>query len=222
MESTVINFHRYYFAMILPIFGILSTTSMAGEPKTVTFPSGEKLNVIAGPEGKGEEYFNPFASTKLPLLDVSGANRNKTLSKNFTAGELTQSGKKIFTKARIDPNLVICLQKIRDHVGKPVIVNSGYRSYLYNKKIYEDKNQKPTNSRHISGQAADIRVAGMSGLEISKIALKVYGPNIGVGVANSYAHIDVRGTYARWTYFKGEKSTATIRALDAYRNTLKK
>ncbi len=197
----------------------------ATQSKKVVFPSGESLPVTTGPEKKGQEYYNSFAgeaSSKNPLLDVSGVHRKKKLSKNFTAGEFARSGNKEFSKARIDPELVKCLQKIRNHVKKPVIINSGYRSYLYNKKIYEDKNQKPTQSRHISGQAADIRIKGMTGLEIAKAALKAYGTNIGVGIGGNYAHIDVRGKYASWTYFKGDKNKAHIRAIDLYRKELLK
>ncbi|MEU5324062.1 hypothetical protein AB0G67_46180 [Streptomyces sp. NPDC021056] len=36
---------------------------------------------------------------------------------------------------------------------------------------------------------------------VAQAALDVCGAAIGVGIAADYAHLDVRGTWARWTYF---------------------
>jgi flagellar protein FlgJ len=77
----------------------------------------------------------------------------------------------VFDLARISCRLVRNLQKIRDRVGQPVQVTSGYRSYRYNVELYESRGQKPINSQHSSGRAADIATAGMTGLEIAKLAI---------------------------------------------------
>lgn len=166
----------------------------------VRFKNGQILNTIIGAMGEKEEFYDSN-HTGNPLLDTSGDNRKKKLSKNFTVDELARSGKVAFNKARIDPDLVQCLQRIRDYVGKPVTVNSCYRSYKYNLEvIYKDSSDPKTHSRHISGQAADISVKGMSSLELAKVAIKVCGPYIGIGVANSYVHVDIRGEWAAWSY----------------------
>jgi hypothetical protein len=102
--------------------------------------------------------------------------------------------------ARIDPTLVECLQRLRDHVGKGVKINSGFRSWKRNRDIYEKRGKTPTLSQHCAGRGADIHIAGMNGLEIGKAAIDAFGPNIGVGLANTYAHIDVRGFAAAWNY----------------------
>jgi cell wall-associated NlpC family hydrolase len=186
---------------------------------SVTFPSGASLRVVSGPTGKGEEHHDP-AATGNPLLDTSEPVRSTLLSANFTVGELARSGPHRFDKARIDPELVRSLQRLRDHLGKPMRITSSYRPYLYNDKLYKEKyKRKPTKSRHSSGQAADIQVAGMRGLEIAKAAIDVLGPDIGVGIADTYAHVDVRGRWARWTYFGDgtEKHRLAIAEIDAYR-----
>jgi uncharacterized protein YcbK (DUF882 family) len=187
----------------------------------VTYPSGERLRIVSAPDGAGEEHHDPNSSG-IPLVDTSGANKAKKLSKNFTAGEFARSGRIAYAVARIDPELVRCLQALRDRLGKPVRINSGYRSYLYNIEVYRrnpKKKRKPTLSQHTSGRAVDIRVAGMTGLQIAKAALDVCGCDIGVGIANTYAHIDVRGTFARWTYFGAgtPADRAAIAAVTAYR-----
>ena len=186
---------------------------------TVTFPSGAALRVAPGPTGEGQEHYDPCA-TGNPLLDTSEPVRATLLSPSFTVGELARSGGTSFPMARIDPELVRCLQQLHDYVGKPVNVTSGYRPYAYNDKLYRTTYKRnPTKSRHSSGQAADVRIAGMSGMEIAKAAIDACGPNIGGGIAGTYAHLDVRGRWARWTYFgeRTEKNRRAIAEIDAYR-----
>jgi uncharacterized protein YcbK (DUF882 family) len=183
----------------------------------VAFPGGVTLPATSGLEGKGQTYYDPYR-TGNPLLDTAGANRRKRLSRNFTVDELAKSGSKRFTKARIDPKLVACLQAIRNRIGRAVTVLSGYRSYSYNAEVYRRRGQTPINSRHSSGQAADIKVSGMSGMDLAKAAIDACGGEIAVGIGGSSLHIDVRGRWARWTYLKpGSASQAAIREIDAYR-----
>ena len=51
--------------------------------------------------------------------------------------------------------------QIREHFGKPCIVNSGCRCTSHNKKV-----GGVTNSRHLSGKAIDLYVQGISGNEL--------------------------------------------------------
>ena len=69
--------------------------------------------------------------------------------------ELARSGRTEFPLARIDPRLVNCLQKLRDYVGRPVRVTSGYRPYLYNVGVY--RNRPTRNRRKASTPAAGLR-----------------------------------------------------------------
>ena len=91
------------------------------------------------------------------------------LSKNFTYEELCHSNvaerrginnrprtkeeeKRVIENLR---NLVLeVLQPLRDHVGSPVIINSGYRCPELNDAVGGVK-----NSQHIKGEACDIRIA---------------------------------------------------------------
>jgi len=165
----------------------------------VTFMSRESLPIVKGPTRKGQEHYDPSKSEN-PLLDTSGSNRFVMLSDNFSVDEVARSGNKTFDKARIDPQLVRCLQSIRDLVGKPVFVNSGYRSFWHNNEVYRWMGKKPTNSQHIGGKAADIKIAGMTGLEIAKVAIDACGLSVAIGVGPEYAHVDVRGNPVAWKY----------------------
>ena len=173
----------------------------------VVFPSGESLTIVQGPEGKGEEYYDPTGS-KTPLLDMSDPNRSKQLSKNFTAGEFAKSGGRKFEKARISADLVECLQRIRDQVGRAVQITSGYRSHGHNQRLRKGGKKYPVyNSRHQAGLAADIAISGMTGVDIAKAAIDACGCNIGVGIGLDFAHVDVRDKFAVWRYQKGVTET---------------
>jgi uncharacterized protein YcbK (DUF882 family) len=185
----------------------------------VTFPSGATLHVVSAPTGPGEAHHDPWA-TGNPVLDTSEPHRSTRLSASFTVGELARSGGERFDRARIDPALVACLQKLRDHVGKAVTVTSGYRPYRYNEALYTKRYRgTPTRSRHSSGQAADVRIGGMSGMQVVKAAIDACGSDLGVGIADTYGHIDIRGSWARWTYFgdRTAKGRAALAEIDAYR-----
>lgn len=89
------------------------------------------------------------------------------ITKDFTLEELLRSA----TASRLEiPNtpsvsvthnlILLCnhiLQPLRNAYGKPIIVNSGYRSQALNQAIGGAK-----NSQHMSGQAADIKGSGGS------------------------------------------------------------
>ena len=94
------------------------------------------------------------------------------LSKNFSLKEMTKSQTALRRGIDNEPgdeeeaNLQqLCeqvLQKVRDHFGKPVTVNSGYRSTELNKAIGGS-----TTSDHCKGMAADIEIPGISNYELA-------------------------------------------------------
>ncbi len=168
-------------------------------PVDEAFPSGVTLSTVSGPTGPNEEHWDPN-NAGLPLYDTGPTIRGQKLSRSFSVGELASSGGRADDRARISPALVQCLQAIRDRAGRPVKVTSGYRSWSRNVEIYRRAGKAPTRSRHCSGQAADITISGLSGMQIAKLAVESCGRHIGLGVGNTFAHIDVRGSWTVWTY----------------------
>lgn len=76
------------------------------------------------------------------------------LSENFTVREFyCHDGS---DKILIDSELVDVLQAIRDAFGRAVTINSAYRNAEYNAKV-----GGASNSQHVYGKAADIRVEGV-------------------------------------------------------------
>ncbi|WP_416960412.1 DUF2272 domain-containing protein [Streptomyces sp. Agncl-13] len=198
----------------------LAEWELAGNPvQDEAFPSGLTLTPTTGATAKEAEHWDPNA-TGLPLYATGPTVRPQRLSPNFTVGELVSSGGAAADVARISPALVRCLQALRDRLGKPVTISSGYRSWARNVAVYRARGATPTRSRHCSGQAADISVAGMSGLDLAKGALDACGRDIAVGIGAGYAHIDVRGGWARWSYASGDAAKRDIAAIDAHRGGL--
>jgi|TARA_R110000744_G_scaffold2627_2_gene10449 uncharacterized protein YcbK (DUF882 family) len=93
------------------------------------------------------------------------------------------------------------LQTLRDYIGKPIQVNSAWRSEEYNASIGGVK-----NSQHIMGRAADIVIKGMTPIEVSKIIEELISKGDmlqgGLGIYSSFVHYDIRGTKSRWDYSK--------------------
>jgi uncharacterized protein YcbK (DUF882 family) len=89
------------------------------------------------------------------------------------------------------------LQVLRDAIGKTIIVNSGYRSPNYNKRIGGVK-----DSQHLKGKASDITVKGMTPKEIAKVIEGLIASGKmqqgGIGIYPNFVHYDIRNVKARW------------------------
>ena len=94
------------------------------------------------------------------------------LSENFSLDEVIRSA--TATKLGIDnipeqehlDNLQVVIdeiaQPLRDHFGKPVRINSGYRSPALNEAIGGSK-----KSQHSKGEALDLEIDGVSNMEVA-------------------------------------------------------
>jgi len=91
----------------------------------------------------------------------------------------------------IDTQLAYYLQKIRDHFGRPVRINSGYRTKAYNALV-----GGASESQHVLGTAADILVDGVTPQQVAAYADQI-GMG-GIGTYKTFTHVDVRPNKARW------------------------
>jgi zinc D-Ala-D-Ala carboxypeptidase len=100
------------------------------------------------------------------------------LSKNFSLAEFIYS--RTAEENKIDNTMpvellpaakALCekvLQPLRDTIGKPVNITSGYRCKALNRLV----NSKDT-SQHIKAEAADIKVSGMTPAEVVQKIIEV-------------------------------------------------
>ena len=87
----------------------------------------------------------------------------------------------------IDTFLVAILDILRDRIGKPVIITSGYRTPEWNKKCDGAK-----YSYHMRGMAADIKVGSMTPKELAKKLNEIIPNECGIIVYESWVHVDTR------------------------------
>ena len=95
------------------------------------------------------------------------------------------------------------LQVLRDFIGKPINVISGYRSPTYNRKIGGAR-----RSQHLLAKAGDLIVNGMTPDEVKAAIVELIKEGKmkkgGVGLYTHFTHYDIRGFNRRW-YGKGIK-----------------
>ena len=120
------------------------------------------------------------------------------ITANFSMGEfntrnaiLTDSEKaNIITLAKN-------LQVLRDEVKRPIKITSGYRAPQHNASVGGAK-----NSRHLVGDAADIKVEGMTPRQVADVIERLINDGRmlqgGLGVYRTWVHYDTRGTRSRW------------------------
>lgn len=113
------------------------------------------------------------------------------LSRNFKVKEFAckDNADVVF----IAPELVDVLQKIRDHFGKAVNINSGYRTNFHNNRVGGAK-----QSQHLYGTAADIYISGVSPEDIAAFSETLLSGTGGIGIYKNFVHVDVRRNKSRW------------------------
>ncbi len=127
------------------------------------------------------------------------ADRKKKLSPNFTVYEFRcRDGSDV---VMIDESLVVLLQCIREHFGKPITITSGYRTGTHNTAVGGSR-----SSQHLLGKAADIQVAGVSVEDVAAYAESLLPGWGGVGRypvkagrTKGWVHVDTRPNKSRWT-----------------------
>jgi len=93
--------------------------------------------------------------------------------------------------------LMLNLQVLRDELGVPIHISSGYRTPEYNKRIGGAK-----RSFHLKAMAADIYTDEYSASEVHKTIQRLIDEGKmkegGLGKYRTFTHYDVRDYKARW------------------------
>tara|TARA_A100000164_G_C21777887_1_gene709520 strand:- start:422 stop:829 length:408 start_codon:yes stop_codon:yes gene_type:complete len=127
------------------------------------------------------------------------------ITQNFSLSEFRCKDGTDVPEELMDNVSLLCenLQVLRDEIGKPIRVISGYRSPKYNRRIGGAR-----RSQHMTANAADIKVKGMTPAEVKAVIVDLIKEGKmmkgGVGLYTTFTHYDVRGRNARW-YGKGVK-----------------
>ena len=142
-------------------------------------------------------YLKGSDSTSVKIYSVK-KDGNTYLKPNFKVKEFACNDGS--DTVLISDDLVDLLQKIRDHFGVAVTINSGYRTNTYNKKV-----GGATNSQHVKGTAADIVAKGVDPLTVAQYAEYLMPNSGGIGVYQTFTHVDVRTSRSRWDNRSGSE-----------------
>jgi uncharacterized protein YcbK (DUF882 family) len=119
------------------------------------------------------------------------------LTKNFTLSEFGNVPDKYIDNIK---EVAIQLQKVRDLLGKPIIITSGYRTPAHNQAV-----GGASNSMHIYGKAADCHMSGVPLHKFLAYLIKYTDFN-GYGIGNplkrggNLIHCDTRDKFTVWVY----------------------
>lgn len=121
-------------------------------------------------------------SIKCYIMDTDA---NEKVGKHFKVKEFAcRDGSQVVF---IDDYLISILDILRNQVGKPVIINSGYRTPTRNKEVGGAK-----YSYHMRGMAADIRADGITPKELANKLNAIVPDECGIIVYKSWVHFDTR------------------------------
>ena len=120
------------------------------------------------------------------------------MSKFFNESELACSGSECEGLNNvgngIDERLMTVLDAIRERIGQPIYINSGYRCPVHNANV-----GGVPKSQHVDGTAADLTYDGIDVDYLAQVAEECGADGIGKYWSQGFCHIDVRGYSARWT-----------------------
>ena len=99
-------------------------------------------------------------------------------------------------KNQMDHEFLVKLDELRERVGFPFIITSGYRDATH---PAEARKAEPGTGYHCQGLAADIAVS--NGFERMNIVHEAIKMGFSIGVARTFVHVDDRKTTpVMWTY----------------------
>lgn len=93
----------------------------------------------------------------------------------------------------VDIELLEILETVRHYFMQPVKITSGCRCTTHNLKIGGSY-----DSQHTKGRAADFKVQNTTPQEVHDFLCRTYPDRFGIGLYESWIHVDSREKKARW------------------------
>lgn len=148
---------------------VIADGQMSAQPNrgTEAAPAGERTEVTVEeqPTFAADEQMSVQPNQEVEATKPTGEQRPEWLSEHFKLAEFERSdvARQLQIDNRVPAELIpslrtLCrevLEPLRQHVGKPIRINSGYRCPALNRS---EQVQGQTNSQHLKGEAADIHL----------------------------------------------------------------
>lgn len=175
----------------------------------LTLGAGAALALAAGPVLAGPAPLTtPVAGERrLSFLNLHTGETLKTtywqdgqyVSEELAAINHVLRDFRVNTPGDMAPQLMDLLYVLQHDLGtnQPFHVISGYRSPKTNAMLHEHSSGVAKNSRHMLGQAIDIRVPGVDLKHLYKTALNLRAGGVGYYAKSDFVHVDV-GPVRTW------------------------
>lgn len=156
--------------------------------------SSSKKKEIKAVQEKFKEFLEDDVPTD-PALDLL------QITKNFHLKEMEINDQKLPEGGEIKSNAIFLLQQLqilRDYLGSPIKIISGFRTEETQRKLYEkDPINIAKTSQHCRGFAADIKVAGLTTARLADAIFMLeskgaFSCKPSVGIYPDFVHIDFR------------------------------
>jgi len=95
----------------------------------------------------------------------------------------------------VDVELMAMLEDLREHFDSPITITSGCRCLTHNSEVGGS-----SKSQHLHGKASDVIVKNVGTDRVYDYLDAKYPNSKGLGLANTFVHLDCRNKRARWTY----------------------
>lgn len=155
--------------------GAAAATSLATPALAAT---GHRLHMVRERTGEtfNAVYLHKKAFTKGLLVDPDAEAALHWLLRDIAAGK----------SAQMDRRLLFLAMRIQKRLGDaPLIVTSAYRTQATNRRVGGAR-----SSKHITGQALDIKVDGLNTNQIAAIAREQGAGGVGRYRRRGFVHID--------------------------------
>lgn len=122
----------------------------------------------------------------------------ESISQHFSTAEFVcQCSNDSCIEQKVNINLILKLEKLRNDYNLPIKITSGYRCQKHQEALAASGKETAKNSQHVLGNAADIVGSDMDRLwNLSDTYFSARGK------AKSFIHVDLRNAIITWTYQK--------------------
>ena len=174
--------------------GAIDTTKVNDSSKTLEeVANGEESDYVC-PTCPSEEEMKQVAGLTEAGIPGKFTFEPQVINQNDFEGKyLKGAGYK-----KVQKDVWFKLLRVLDQTGTEVVINSGYRSPNYN------RGRGVKNSKHMTGQAIDVRVVGDYNTRASFMVAASRAGFTGIGVYSTFIHLDIAG---RRAWVAGEPST---------------
>ena len=170
------------FALLFSLLAIISAAAQSSSPRQYRLVlhhlhTGEQLDIVYR---EGDHYI----PTAVQALDY------------FLRDHRTQKA------AELDPRLFDLLHDLANAVRHPdgeIDIVCGYRSLWSNEFLRRTSQGVAQHSMHVQGKAIDIRMPGVSTVELRDAALRLHRGGVGYYPRSQFVHVDV-GRVRQWRW----------------------